>query len=59
MFLLQLFRNILPCVKPCKWLIILVLALTFIGALTSQINAYVLQYRVIYTRISVLPRRRL
>jgi len=42
----QLFRSILPYVKPYKWLVILALALTFIGALTSQVNAYVLQYTV-------------
>jgi len=46
MSLIQLFRNILPYVKPYKWLVILALALTFIGALTSQVNAYVLQYTV-------------
>jgi len=46
MSLIQLFRNILPYVKPYKWLVVLALALTFIGALTSQVNAYVLQYTV-------------
>jgi len=46
MSFLQLFRNILPYVKPYKWLVVLALALTFIGALTSQVNAYVLQYTV-------------
>lgn len=46
MSLLQLFRNILPYVKPYKWPVILALVLTFIGALTAQINAYVLQYTV-------------
>ena len=46
MSLLQLFRNILPYVKPYKWLVVLALTLTFIGALTSQVNAYVLQYTV-------------
>jgi ABC-type multidrug transport system fused ATPase/permease subunit len=46
MTLFQLFRNILPYVKPYKWLVVLALALTFIGALTSQVNAYVLQYTV-------------
>ncbi|MDR2900302.1 MAG: hypothetical protein LBV20_02115, partial [Treponema sp.] len=46
MNLFQLFKNIAPYVRPYKWLIILALALTFIGALTSQVNAYVLQYTV-------------
>ena len=46
MSFIQLFKNILPYVKPYKWLVILALALTFIGALTSQVNAYVLQYTV-------------
>jgi len=46
MTLLQLIKNIAPYVRPYKWLIILALALTFIGALTAQVNAYVLQYTV-------------
>ena len=46
MTLFQLFRNILPYVKPYKWLVALALALTFVGALTAQVNAYVLQYTV-------------
>ena len=46
MTLLQLFKNILPYVRPYKWLVALALALTFIGALTAQVNAYVLQYTV-------------
>ncbi len=46
MTLLQLFKNILPYVRPYKWLVILALILTFIGALTAQVNAYVLQYTV-------------
>ncbi|GHU78644.1 lipid A export ATP-binding/permease protein MsbA [Bacteroidia bacterium] len=46
MSLLQLFKNILPYIKPYKWLILLALGLTFIGALTAQVNAYVLQYTV-------------
>ena len=46
MTLFQLFKNIFPYIKPYKWLIILALVLTFIGALTSQVNAYVLQYTV-------------
>lgn len=46
MTLIQLFKNILPYIKPYKWLIILALTLTCIGALTAQVNAYVLQYTV-------------
>ena len=46
MNLFQLFKQILPYVKPYKWLVILALTLTFIGALTAQVNAYVLQYTV-------------
>ena len=46
MSLFQLFKQILPYVKPYKWLVILALTLTFIGALTAQVNAYVLQYTV-------------
>jgi len=42
----QLFRSILPYVRPYKWLVALALVLTFIGALTAQVNAYVLQYTV-------------
>jgi len=44
--LLQLIKNIAPYVRPYKWLIFLALSLTFIGALTAQVNAYVLQYTV-------------
>ncbi|MDR1757730.1 MAG: ABC transporter, partial [Bacteroidales bacterium] len=46
MTLIQLFQKILPYVKPYKWLVVLALGLTFIGALTAQVNAYVLQYTV-------------
>jgi len=46
MTLFQLFRNIQPYVRPYKWLVVLALTLTFIGALTAQVNAYVLQYTV-------------
>jgi len=46
MNLFQLFKNISPYVKPYRWLIFLALVLTFIGALTAQVNAYVLQYTV-------------
>ncbi|MDR1748311.1 MAG: hypothetical protein LBR47_04560, partial [Spirochaetaceae bacterium] len=46
MNLFQLFKNIAPYVRPYKWLVVLALALTSIGALTAQVNAYVLQYTV-------------
>jgi ABC-type multidrug transport system fused ATPase/permease subunit len=46
MSLIQLFKQILPYIRPYKWLIVLALVLTFIGALTAQVNAYVLQYTV-------------
>ena len=46
MTLLQLFRNIAPYVRPYKWMVLLALVMTFIGALTAQVNAYVLQYTV-------------
>ena len=46
MNLFQLFKNIIPYVRPYKWLVALALTLTFIGALTAQVNAYVLQYTV-------------
>ena len=46
MTLFQLFKNIAPYVRPYKGLIALALTLTFIGALTAQVNAYVLQYTV-------------
>jgi ABC-type multidrug transport system fused ATPase/permease subunit len=46
MTLFQLFKNIMPYVRPYKWLVTLALVLTFIGALTAQVNAYVLQYTV-------------
>jgi len=46
MTFIQLFKNILPYIRPYKWLIVLALSLTFIGALTAQVNAYVLQYTV-------------
>ncbi|MCL2208812.1 MAG: ABC transporter ATP-binding protein/permease [Treponema sp.] len=46
MSLFTLIKNILPYVRPYRWLIFLALSLTFIGALTAQVNAYVLQYTV-------------
>ena len=46
MNLFQLFKQIYPYVRPYKWLVFLALVLTFIGALTAQVNAYVLQYTV-------------
>lgn len=46
MSLIQLFKNLVPFVKPYQWLIILTLILTFIGSLTAQVNAWVLRYTV-------------
>ncbi|MCL1891068.1 MAG: ABC transporter ATP-binding protein/permease [Coriobacteriia bacterium] len=46
MTLFQLFKTIVPYVKPYRWLVVLALLLTFIGALAAQVNAYVLQYTV-------------
>jgi ABC-type multidrug transport system fused ATPase/permease subunit len=46
MSLFQLFRNIAPYVRPYKGLVALALVLTSIGALTAQVNAYVLEYTV-------------
>ncbi|GHT78221.1 putative multidrug export ATP-binding/permease protein YgaD [Bacteroidia bacterium] len=46
MSLLNLFRNINPYVKPYKGLVFLTLFLTLIGALTAQVNAWVLRYTV-------------
>ncbi len=46
MSLSQLFKNIAVFVRPYRWLVILTLALTFIGSLTAQINAWVLRYTV-------------
>lgn len=46
MSLVQLFKNILPFVKPYKWLVFLTLFLTLIGSLTAQVNAWVLRYTV-------------
>ena len=46
MSLSQLFKNIAPFVKPYKWLVIFTLALTFVGSLTAQVNAWVLRYTV-------------
>ena len=46
MTLFRLFKNIIPYVRPYRWLVVLALVLTFIGAFTAQVNAYVLQYAV-------------
>ncbi|MCL1799608.1 MAG: ABC transporter ATP-binding protein/permease [Eggerthellaceae bacterium] len=46
MTLVQLFKSILPYVRPYKWLVAGALTLTFIGSLAAQVNAYVLQYTV-------------
>ncbi len=46
MSLKQLFVNILPFVKPYKWLVLLTLTMTFIGSLAAQVNAVVLDKTV-------------
>ena len=46
MSLRQLFINIIPYVRPYKWLVALALTLTFIGSFTAQVNAWVLRYTV-------------
>ena len=42
----NLFKNILPFVKPYKHLVFLALALTVVGSFAAQINAFVLKYTV-------------
>ena len=46
MDLIGLLRNIIPFVKPYKWLVAATLALTFIGSLMAQVNAVVLDRAV-------------
>ncbi|MCL1932454.1 MAG: ABC transporter ATP-binding protein/permease [Candidatus Azobacteroides sp.] len=46
MTLFQLFKNISPYVRPYKWLVVVALALTFVGSFTAQVNAWVLRYTV-------------
>ena len=42
----NLLRNILPFVKPYRWLVIVTLVLTLIGSLMAQVNAVVLDRAV-------------
>ena len=42
----QLIKNLWPYVSPYRWLVALALALTSIGALTAQVNAWVIRYTV-------------
>ena len=46
MSLRALFKNIAVFVRPYRWLVVLTLALTLIGSLTAQVNAWVLRYAV-------------
>jgi ABC-type multidrug transport system fused ATPase/permease subunit len=46
MTLFDLFKNLRPYVRPYRWLVVLALALTFLGSLTAQVNAWVLRYTV-------------
>ncbi|MCQ2253509.1 MAG: ABC transporter ATP-binding protein/permease [Bacteroidales bacterium] len=46
MSLKQLFIHIWPFVKPYRWLVVITLALTFVGSLAAQVNAVVLDKTV-------------
>jgi len=46
MSLYQLLKNLIPYVKPYRWIVALTLALTLAGSLTAQVNAWVLRYTV-------------
>lgn len=46
MNLTDLFKKILPFVRPYKWLVIATLSLTLIGSVMAQVNAYILRYTV-------------
>ncbi len=44
--LLEIYRQILPFIKPYRWMIFGTLSLTFIGALAAQVNPLVLKYTI-------------
>lgn len=46
MSLFQLFRCLVPYIRPYKWLIIGALLLTLVGSFTAQVNALVLKFTV-------------
>ena len=46
MNLFQLFKNVMPFVKPYKWLVFVTLILTLLGSLMAQANAIVLDWTV-------------
>ena len=46
MNLFQLFKNVMPFVKPYKWLVFITLILTLLGSLMAQVNAIVLDWTV-------------
>ena len=46
MNLFQLFKNVMPFVKPYKWLVFVTLILTLLGSLMAQVNAIVLDWTV-------------
>ena len=46
MTITQLFKNLIPYVRPYRWLVVLALTLTLIGSITAQVNAWVLRYTV-------------
>ena len=46
MNLFQLFKNVMPFVKPYKWFVFITLILTLLGSLMAQVNAIVLDWTV-------------
>jgi len=42
----NIFKNILPYVKPYRWLVVCTLLMTVISSIIAQVNAIVLQYTV-------------
>lgn len=41
-----IFKNVIPFVKPYKWLVVCTLVLTLVGSVTAQVNAVVLNWSV-------------
>ena len=44
--LIGIYRQLRPFIKPYRWMILGTLLLTFLGAITAQVNALVLKYTV-------------
>jgi len=40
MSFIQLFKNIVPYVKPYHWLVVFTLFLTLVGSFAAQVNAW-------------------